>query len=236
MSDDSHYAFKSLREQVYDHLRYQMNEGRVRPGAFLNLNEISSELGMSKTPLRDALFQLETEGFVTIYPRRGVVVNTLSLENIRNIYEILGALEAAVIIHIALKFRPSDADVMEKCNTQMRKALDQNNFTLFYEENLKFHSTYLSMSENSEILHYIKIYRERLYDFPRNKTFVKEWEIHSLDEHKAMIALFRSQDFNGAAEYVRDVHWSFQVQERFIRKYYFANHAELDVSEEGQEN
>jgi len=47
-----------------------------------------------------------------------------------------------------------------------------------------------------------------------------------------LIELLRKGDFNGAAEYIRDVHWSFQVQERFIRKYYFAKHSELDVSEE----
>ena len=236
MHDELHFTLKSLREQVYDYLRIQMNEGRVKPGSFLNLNEISKELGMSRTPLRDALFQLEAEGFVTIYPRRGVVVNSLSLENIRDIYEILGGLESEVIVCVALKFRDTDADVMEQCNVRMRKALDQNNFAAFYDENLKFHNTYLDMSDNSEILHYIKIHKERLYDFPRNKVFVKEWEMHSLDEHKAMIYLFRAGNFNGAAEYVRDVHWSFSVQERFVRKYYFAKHSELDVSQEGQQN
>ena len=98
MTCESHFTLKSLKEQVYDYLRVQMNEGRLRPGAFLNLNDISRELGMSRTPLRDALFQLESEGFVTIFPRRGVVVNSLTLEKIRNIYEILGALESAALL------------------------------------------------------------------------------------------------------------------------------------------
>ena len=232
MEDDKHFTLKSLREQVYDYLRVQMNCGKIRPGGFLNLNEISAELGMSRTPLRDALFQLESEGFVTIFPRRGVVVNGLTLEKIRNIYEILGGLESAVIVLIALRFRESDVETMEKCNSQMKKALDSNNYSAFYTENLKFHNVYLGMSDNAEMLNYIKIHKERLYDFPRNKAFVKEWELHSIDEHRTMIDLFRHGDFNGAAEFVRDVHWSFSVQERFIRKYYFAHHSELDISEE----
>lgn len=94
MSSEDHFTLKSLREQVYDYLRVNMNDGIIRSGSFLNLNEISRELGMSRTPLRDALFQLESEGFVTIYPRRGVVVNGLTLEKIKNIYEILGGLES----------------------------------------------------------------------------------------------------------------------------------------------
>ena len=116
MTCESHFTLKSLKEQVYDYLRVQMNEGRLRPGAFLNLNDISRELGMSRTPLRDALFQLESEGFVTIFPRRGVVVNSLTLEKIRNIYEILGALESAALLLIAVRFRDGDADLMERYN------------------------------------------------------------------------------------------------------------------------
>lgn len=223
---------KSLRGHVYEYLRARMNEGSVRPGAFLNLNAISRELGMSRTPLRDALFQLEFEGFVTIHPRKGVLVNELTLEKIRSIYEILGALESAVIIYSALRFHNSDADLMEKYNQQMRKALDRNNFSAFYEANLKLHNVYLDKSDNWEILHLIRINKERLYDFPRNKVFVKEWELHSVDEHDELIALFRRGDFNGAADFMRDAHWSFSVQERFLRKYYFANKAELDVSED----
>jgi DNA-binding GntR family transcriptional regulator len=235
MANGSHFNLKSLREQVYDYLRTQMNEGRLKPGAFLNLNEISKELGMSRTPLRDALFQLECEGFVTIFPRRGVVVNPLTLETIKHIYEILGALESAVIINVSLRLRKEDADMMEKYNEQMRKALERDNFSAFYEANLKFHNVYLDLSDNAEMLHYIKIHKERLYDFPRNKAFVKQWEVHSLDEHSELIELMRKPDFNAAADYMRDVHWSFSVQERFIRKYYFANRAELDVSKEDSE-
>jgi DNA-binding GntR family transcriptional regulator len=232
MADEKSAPLKSMREQVYDYLRFQMNEGELRPGVFLNLNRISKELGMSRTPLRDALFQLESEGFVTIMPRRGVVVNALTLEKIKNIYEILGALESAVIIHVALRFKKSDADEMDKHNKVMRKALDNNNFSAYYDANLRFHNVYLDMSDNKDMLHYIKIHKERLYDFPRNKTYVKEWELHSVEEHAQLTNLLRNANFNGAADYIRDVHWSFAVQERFIRRYYFAKYTELDVSEE----
>ena len=68
---------KSLREQVYEYIRDQMMTGHILPNTTLNLNQISDHLGISKTPLRDALIRLEVEGFVTIMPRRGVVVNAL---------------------------------------------------------------------------------------------------------------------------------------------------------------
>lgn len=219
--EDGFFNLKSLREQVYEYLKIQLNEGKLEHGAFLNLNAISAEMGISKTPLRDALFQLEAEGFVTIYPRRGVKVNVLTLEKIRNIYQILGGLEGAVLVEVAVKFHSTDIDRMESLNEDMKAALDRNDFNLFYAKNLDFHNAYLDLSENSDLLRTVRILKERLYEFPRTKGFLKEWEIVSTGEHDQLVDNLRRGDFNGAADYIRDVHWSFSVQERFIRKYYF---------------
>jgi DNA-binding GntR family transcriptional regulator len=91
---------KSLREQVYDYLRNAISRGEILSGSFLDLNRIGRELGISRTPLRDALIQLETEGFVSILPRRGVLVSALTLDEIRHLYEIIGALEGVVIMEV----------------------------------------------------------------------------------------------------------------------------------------
>ena len=60
--------FSSLNDQVYDYLRRQMNKGALIPGSTINIGEIAKQLGISKTPLRDALIHLELEGFVSILP------------------------------------------------------------------------------------------------------------------------------------------------------------------------
>ena len=62
---------RSLRGQVYDYLRDAINRGSLEPGAFIDQNALSAAMGISRTPLRDALIQLEAEGFVSILPRRG---------------------------------------------------------------------------------------------------------------------------------------------------------------------
>ena len=219
--EDGFFNLKSLREQVYEYLKIQLNEGKLEHGAFLNLNAISAEMGISKTPLRDALFQLEVEGFVTIYPRRGVKVNVLTLEKIRNIYQILGGLEGVVLVEVAVKFHDKDVELMDRLNQEMKIALENNDFNLFYSKNLDFHNAYLELSENSDLLRTVKILKERLYDFPRTKGFIKDWEVVSTGEHDQIVKLLEKGDFNGAADYIRDVHWSFSVQERFIRRYYF---------------
>ena len=73
---------KSLKEQVYEYLRDQMRHGGILPGSAIDMEETSRKLGVSKTPLRDALLQLETEDFVTILPRRMVVVKALTEKDI----------------------------------------------------------------------------------------------------------------------------------------------------------
>jgi DNA-binding GntR family transcriptional regulator len=79
---------KSLREQVYEYLRDEISNRKFLPGATININEISQQLGISKTPLRDAVIHLEIEGFVTILPRWSVTVKKLTLQEIKDSYEI----------------------------------------------------------------------------------------------------------------------------------------------------
>ena len=88
---------KSLKEQVYDYLRRQFQAHRLQPGAVINMEATAKKLGVSKTPLRDALVQLEMEGFVTINPRRGIFVRALPLEEIREFYQVIGALESSAL-------------------------------------------------------------------------------------------------------------------------------------------
>lgn len=91
---------KSLKEQVYDYLRHEI-EKNIQPGAVINMDATSRKLGISKTPLRDALLQLEMEGFVTIAPRRGIYVNSLALDDIKEFYQVIGALEQSAILAAA---------------------------------------------------------------------------------------------------------------------------------------
>lgn len=211
---------KSLREQVYDYLRESMNRGDLAPGANLDLNAISRRLGVSRTPLRDALLQLETEGFVTILPRRGCVVNLLTREDIRDLYQLIGSLEASVIRTEFPRITPAVIERMRSLNDEMTEALHDDDFDHFYAANLELHECFLSLSPNRRLVDLVRTMKHRLYDFPRKKTFIKEWELRSIDEHGELIWLLEAGDAPAAADYIRDVHWSFEVQRPFIEQYY----------------
>ncbi|HOX49091.1 MAG TPA: GntR family transcriptional regulator [Spirochaetia bacterium] len=209
-----------LRERVYGKLKDLLNAGRLKPGAFLDLTAIGRELGLSRTPLRDALIRLEIEGFVRIYPRRGVMVRSLDLQTIKNVYELIGALESAVIAGLKGKYGPEDSARMAALNAEAGEALARDDFSAYYAANLEFHRVYLGLSDNAELVRSVNILKERLYDFPRRTGFVKEWEVASVREHGELIGRLDRGDFAGAAAFVREVHWSYESQERFIKRYY----------------
>ena len=141
---------RSLKEQVYEYLRERMRTGELLPGAVIDMEETSRTLGVSKTPLRDALLQLEMEDFVTILPRRKIVVNTLTIQDVRNYYEIIGALESTALLAAFDRLREADLRRMEKANEGMKKAIDADDFDLYYERNLEFHDTFLDLCGNDE--------------------------------------------------------------------------------------
>ena len=211
---------KSLKEQVYDFLREQMRRGEILPGSVIDMEETSKKLGVSRTPLRDALLQLESEDFVAILPRRKVVVNVLTVEDIKNYYEIIGALENIAIIKAFDRMSQKDIDYMEQMNREMKQAIEANDFDLYYEKNLNFHSVYLDLCGNEKLIRIVNTLKKRLYDFPRRQGFVKEWEEASIKEHARLIQLLREGKKEEAARFMRDIHWSYEVQQKYIVEYY----------------
>jgi DNA-binding GntR family transcriptional regulator len=220
MREKSILNLKSLKDQVYEYLREQMEKGELRPGSYINMEETSRKLGISKTPLRDALLQLEMENFVTIIPRRGVVVNPLILKDIKNYYEIIGSLESQALLSSFPKLKTRDIEKMSRLNKEMAEAIAQDNFNLYYQKNLKFHNVFLSKCGNDMLIRIVTNLKKRLYDFPRQEGFVKEWEETSIKEHERLVDLIAQGRKDEAVNFVRDVHWSFAVQEKFIKKYY----------------
>jgi DNA-binding GntR family transcriptional regulator len=211
---------KSLKEQVYEFLREAMRRGDLRPGSVIDMEETSKRLGVSKTPLRDALLQLEMEGFDSILHRRKVVVNVLTLKDIKNYYEIIGALESTALLQAFDRIKETEVKEMERLNAEMKEAIEGDNFDLYYERNLELHNVFLGLSGNENLLRIVNTLKKRLYDFPRQRGFVKEWEVASIGEHADLVRLIKSRNRKEAAAHIRDVHWSYKVQEKFIAKYY----------------
>jgi len=231
MNEKNIINVKSLKELVYDYLREQINKHNIQPGSAINMDATAKKLGISKTPLRDALIQLEMEGFVTIAPRRGIFVNELTLEDIENFYQVIGALESSALANAVEKLTDSVIQKMEVLNREMQQAIERDNFSLFYKKNLKFHNFFIDLSKNDHLIRIVNNLKKRLYDFPPQKIWIKEWELSSVKEHQEIVDFLKQGKFQEAGNYIHGVHWSSQVQHSFIMKYYFPGKSEAGKKE-----
>jgi DNA-binding GntR family transcriptional regulator len=213
---------RSLREQVYEYLRDEMARGGLQPGEFLDLNQLAARLNVSRTPLREALLHLEAQGFVTVLPRRGFRLNALTLDDIRHFYEIIGAMESAALRQAGPTLGPADFERMRQLDAAMRDAVAARDFDKYYQANLAFHDVYLQRCDNTRLIAQVQLLKRRLYDWPRRAGMVQAWEEHSVVEHEEFLSLLESGNVAQAAAHLQDVHWSFAVQEPFIKAYYFA--------------
>jgi len=214
---------RSLRQQIYEYLQKEIQAGRLVPGSFIKLNEISEHLGVSKTPLRDAIIQMECEGFVSILPRRGVLLKKLTIEEIKDILEILGALESSVLRSVFDKITLSRIEKMETLNREMRRRIQEITFEEFdpqyYSLNIAFHDVFLELSNNTAMKQLMATMKQRLYDFPR-LAYMKDWEWANCDEHERFINYIRKGEKDAAALFWQERHWGFEAQEMYIREFY----------------
>ena len=194
-----------LRTQVYEYLRNELKAENLKPGMFISMNQIMKNLGISRTPLRDALLQLQTEGFVTFLPQRGIRINELSQQDIEDLYEMLGALDSRVLIAIFDKIGPYEIEKMKTLNQEMLENISGDTFVRYWDLNTDFHNVYLDLSSNRPILKQINIIRQRLFEFGKKDWILKMREMNH-GEHLIMIELIEKGEAVQVADYMRDVH------------------------------
>ena len=132
----------SGRMMVYEYIRQQMREGSLLPGSVLDLLAISHKLGISNTPLRDSLIRLEAEGYLTIYPRSKVVINTLEAEDFPFLYEIMGALEYTIIAGSIDQYTEATIAKMRRLSGDMREAVMSGDMVTYDRLHYLFHSVF----------------------------------------------------------------------------------------------
>jgi DNA-binding GntR family transcriptional regulator len=194
-----------LRTQVYEYLRTELREGNLKPGKFLSMNQLQGQVGISRTPLRDALLLLQAEGFVDFLPQRGIRINELTQQDIENMYEILGALDSRALISVFDKIGDREIEEMKKINEKMAKNLGDHEFPRYWDLNTAFHGVYLNFSSNAPLLNQLSIVRQRLFAFGKEDWSLKMKRMN-YSEHLKMIELIERGDAIGAANFMRDVH------------------------------
>ncbi len=194
-----------LRSQVYEYLRNELKGENLKPGMFISINQIMKNLGLSRTPLRDALLQLQTEDFVTFLPQRGIRINELSQQDIEDMYEMLGALDSRVLLAVFNQIGTPEIDNMKTLNQQMLENISEITFGRYWDLNTEFHNQYLNLSSNVPVLNHINIIRQRLFEFGK-KDWGRKMREMNVSEHLTLIELIEKGSAVETADFMRDVH------------------------------
>src|SRR5947207_1026080 len=141
----------TLSQRAHAHLREEILSNRLPPGTELQELALSQRLGVSRGPIREALGRLAAEGLVTLRPRRGAVVHSLSSEDFLQAYQVREALEALAIRLAVPRLTAQELEELEALADTMATCAESGHVTEFFEANAVFHERLVDASGNTKL-------------------------------------------------------------------------------------
>ena len=187
-----------IRDDVYVSLRDWIVSGALEPGEKLKDKELATQLGVSRTPIREALRKLEDEGLVETAANRWTRVAPIALRDAETIYPILQKLEELALTLAFPKLSAAHLQAMQAANSNLKTALDQNNPHAAMMADASFHQTLIDVANNLElsaILNQIKTKYQRI-----ELAYFSEAELllASFEEHQQVILALKTKDLAAA--------------------------------------
>ncbi|SDO44338.1 GntR family transcriptional regulator [Desulforhopalus singaporensis] len=212
---------QSLRNQIYEILSEKLHRGELLPGSVIDQKKICKELGISRTPLNNALIRLDAEGIVTIHPRSRVTVNILEEEDIQYLYGIIGTIESTLVANGFDNYTTEVLDQMSELNKQMKEYVREGDLRSYSLLHYEFHQFFIMMAPNMFAERILRPIKNRLWDFPA-KSFPQQWYLDACAEHDRILEAIRDKDLEEAVFCMKDVHWDFEYNKKYIRAVYFS--------------
>lgn len=192
-----------LHDTVVDHLRNFIIEGLLAPGVKLNERTLCETLGISRTPLREALKVLAAEGLIDILPNRGASVSQMSEAEIRETFELMGGLEAFSGELACERMTPAELSEIKALHYAMLACREQNDLSGYYSRNQAIHDKINDAARNSALRQtYIAVNRRLQALRFRSNFQTAKWD-SAIRDHEAMIAALDARDGKRMADIMR---------------------------------
>ncbi len=188
-----------LRTRAYRSLRERILSGVLEPGSRLSERRLAADLRLSRTPLREALRQLQLEGFLINDPTRGLRVTPLTAREAREIYPILGALEA-LALKLSADVVVTSIPALESINSQLAAARPAKANAI----DAKFHEILTRWCPNRRLLLSIEELRSLVFRYEREYMTERELIAVSVQQHAAIIDSIRTGDIGAAAKHIEN--------------------------------
>jgi DNA-binding GntR family transcriptional regulator len=198
-------AQTALYQEVAERLRQRIFAHEIAPGDWIDEQDLASQYGISRTPLREALKVLAAEGLVTLIPRRGCYVTEISEQDLDDIFPLLAILEGRCASECTRKATPKDIKRLETIHRELEQHAAAGQIEKFFETNQVFHATIQDIADNRWVSQVIRDLR-KLLKLTRLHSLSAEGRLkQSQDEHRAILDAIVGRDPD-AAEHAMQAH------------------------------
>ena len=195
---------KSLGQRVFENLKNAIVKGDIPPDGRLIENRLAETLGISRTPVREAIHKLEREGYLRKLPRGGFSVLGLSRDDVEETFGIRSVLESYAARLAAEKHRKADLKPLENKIKTFQKHLDCKDLEALPDINTEFHDLLYALSRSPKLIHMINNLRDQIYRFRRLILRDEKLARMSNENHKDMLERIRQRDADGVERLVRE--------------------------------
>ncbi len=198
------HANLSLGNQAYQGLKRIILSREIPPGGKLNEGDLAQALGISRTPVREALNRLAKEGLVEIFPQRGAFVVQFTEKDVYELFLIRENLEGLAACLAANEMDESGLAKLESCLQGFREPFSERDARRYAREDFKFHQTVVLLSGARRLINLISTLHDHIRIFRLTTVGLSGRMKTSLAEHRLLIEAFRKRDPEGAERRMRE--------------------------------
>ena len=187
-------AFLPLRDVVFQTLRQAILREDLAPGERLMEIPLANKLGVSRTPLREAIRMLEQEGLVVMIPRRGAQVAGISEKSLRDVLEVRKSLEKLAVELACERMTEEDMKEMNRAEEAFSAAVHEGDALRIAETDEQFHDVIYNSTGNTKLVQLLNNLREQMYRYRLEHIKDEKSRLSLLEEHQRMMAALRSRD------------------------------------------
>jgi DNA-binding GntR family transcriptional regulator len=196
--------YKPLRDVVFENLREAILEGKVKPGQRLMEVQLAEQLGVSRTPVREAIRKLELEGLVVMLPRKGAYVANMSLKDIIAVLEIRASLEGLAASLASERISPEDIKKLEDIAKDFEQSTNNSDIETLLRKDVEFHECIFKATNNKKLHQLITSLWEQVYRF--RVTYISDYDssVNIIGEHKLILDAIKKGDAELAKKYATE--------------------------------
>ena len=205
--------YKPLRDVVFENLRTAILEGDLKAGQRLMEVQLAEQLGVSRTPIREAIRKLELEGLVVMLPRKGAYVANMSFKDLIDVLEIRSSLEGLAASLAAERLREEDISDLERVAKEFEKSVREADIDNVLKKDVEFHEKIFLMANNKKLYQLITSLWEQVHRF--RVTYVSNYDasLSLVDEHNRILEAIKSGDCELAKKYATE---HIEIAEQFF--------------------